>query len=411
MRQADAVRNRAHLHRHEVAVDGALPDRFARRPVGNQIVRIAGQTIGADEAHRDAVGLARHVERDFVAIQPHRAAAFALHQTSGQLAGNLALAFAEHVVDGSTDRSEPPRDLAFRRTRGKAFWEFLGDEAGGKLALAPAWMVHQRRQERNVVPDAVDVERVQRGRLRLDRSRPRRRMRDEFCDHRIVVDRDLAAFLHAGVVADGDAVVARFRGRTVFHQPANGGEEIAERILGINARFHRPAGQRDVLLRDRKLLAGSNPDHLLDEVDAGDQFGDGMFDLQAGVYLQEGKTFFPAGESFAGAAGVVIYGFGQRHRLLAHLATGGLVEQRRRRFLDDLLVAALDRTFALAEIDHITMLVAQHLDSDVAGIDDEFFYEKAGVAARGIWFGPCEVEDLCDFGFLIRGPHAPSPPA
>ena len=38
-------------------------------------MRIARQIISADEAHRDAVGLARHVERDFLAIKPHRAAA------------------------------------------------------------------------------------------------------------------------------------------------------------------------------------------------------------------------------------------------------------------------------------------------------------------------------------------------
>ena len=92
--------------------------------------------------------------------------------------------------------------------RRKALRKFLGDEAGGKLALAPARMVHQRRQERNVVADAVDIERVERGRLRLDRRRARRPVGHELCNHRIVEDRDLAALLHAGVVADGDAVMA-----------------------------------------------------------------------------------------------------------------------------------------------------------------------------------------------------------
>ena len=106
----------------------------------------------------------------------------------------------------AADRREPARDLAFRRARRKTLGKFLGDEAGRKIALAPARMVHQRRQERNVVADAVDIERIERGRLRLDRRGARRRMRHELGDHRIVIDRDLAAFLHAGVVADGDAV-------------------------------------------------------------------------------------------------------------------------------------------------------------------------------------------------------------
>ena len=80
-------------------------------------MRIARQIVGADETHRDAVGLARDVERDFRAIEPHRAAALALHQPAVQLAGNLPLAFAEHMVDGGANRGKPPSDLAFRRTR------------------------------------------------------------------------------------------------------------------------------------------------------------------------------------------------------------------------------------------------------------------------------------------------------
>jgi hypothetical protein len=76
-----------------------------------------------------------------------------LHQPAVQLSGNLPLALAEHMIDRGANGGQPPRDLAFRRLRGKALWKFFGDEAGGKLALAPARMVHQRRQERNVVPD------------------------------------------------------------------------------------------------------------------------------------------------------------------------------------------------------------------------------------------------------------------
>ena len=220
------------------------------------------------------------------------------------------------------------------------------------------------------------------------------------------MDRDLAALLHTGVVADGDAVVARLGGRTVFHQTPDGREEIAERILGVDARFHRPPGQRDVFLRQRKLLAGGDADHLLDEIDAGDQFSDGMFDLEARVHLQEVEALVLAGDEFDRAGGIVVHGFRQRDRLLAHLAAGGLVEQRRRRFLDDLLVAALDRTFAFAEIDHVAMLVAQHLDFDVAGIDDEFFDEDAVVAERGFGFGLGEVEAFGDLGLRMRDPHA-----
>jgi hypothetical protein len=42
------------------------------------------------------------------------------------------------------------------------------------------------------------------------------------------------------------------------------------------------------------------------------------------------------------------------------------------------LVTALDRAFALAEMDKIAVLVAQHLDFDVAWINNELFSMKTG---------------------------------
>jgi hypothetical protein len=58
----------------------------------------------------------------------------------------------------------------------------------------------------------------------------------------------------------------------------------------------------------------------------------------------------------------------------------GGVEERRRRLLDHLLVAALDRALALAEVDDVAVLVGQHLDLDVARLLDELLDEHAVVA-------------------------------
>jgi hypothetical protein len=44
--------------------------------------------------------------------------------------------------------------LAFRHPRRKALGKLLGDETGGEPALAPARMIHQARQERDVVEAA-----------------------------------------------------------------------------------------------------------------------------------------------------------------------------------------------------------------------------------------------------------------
>ena len=131
-----------------------------------------------------------------------------------------------------------------------------------------------------------------------------------------------------------------------------------------------------------------------------------MLDLQPRVHLQEVEALVLAGDEFDGAGGIVVHRFRKRDRLFAHPAAGGLVEQRRRRFFDHLLIAALDGTFALAEINHVAVLVAEHLDFDVAGIDDEFFDEDPVVAERGLGFGPGKTKSFGDFGSRIGDPHS-----
>src|SRR5262245_45922550 len=140
-------------------------------------MRLAGFAIRADEAHGDAAILAHDVEDDLAAVKPDRAPALALHGPADHLARNLPLALAEHMIDRGTDCGQPPRDFAFRRMRGKPAWKLLCDEARREFSLAPAWMVHKRRQERNVVANAIDIKRVERRRLRLDRGGARRTVR------------------------------------------------------------------------------------------------------------------------------------------------------------------------------------------------------------------------------------------
>ena len=72
----------------------------------------------------------------------------------------------------------------------------------------------------------------------------------------------------------------------------------------------------------------------------------------------------------------------------------------------DFLIAALDRALALAEMDDVAMLVAEHLDFDVAGIDDEFFDEDAVVAERGLCFRLRKLETFRNFGARMRDAHA-----
>jgi hypothetical protein len=70
---------------------------------------------------------------------------------------------------------------------------FFGDEAGGDVARAKARVLHQCGEEIDIVADAVDHERVERGHLRVDRRLAGGRPCDQLGDHRVVEDADLAA--------------------------------------------------------------------------------------------------------------------------------------------------------------------------------------------------------------------------
>ena len=62
---------------------------------------------------------------------------------------------------------------------------------------------------------------------------------DQLGDHRVVEHRDLAALVDAGVDAHGRR--RRPRAAAIAHQPAGRRQEVAERVLGVDAALDRPA--------------------------------------------------------------------------------------------------------------------------------------------------------------------------
>jgi hypothetical protein len=231
-------------------------------------------------------------------------------------------------------------------------------------------------------------------------------VRDQLGDHRVVPDRDLAALVDAGVVAHRDAAATALLRRPVGRQPSGRRQEVARRVLGIDAALDRPAGELHVGLLQLQRLARRDPDHLLDQIDAGDQFRHRMLDLQPRVHLEEEEAAVLPGDELDRARAVVADRLRQRDRLFAHLLSGRLVEQRRRGLLDDFLITALDRAFAFAEIDDVAVLVAEHLNLDVARIDDEFLDEHAVVAERGLRLRLGAREAFRHLGLRIGDAHA-----
>src|SRR5262249_49271801 len=331
----------------------------------------------------ERIALTRNVERDLLRAQPHHAPPLARDRGSRPLTGDAALAFAEHMINCRGHRRKHARGGCIGNDGVKPVRVLLGEKSGGERSRRPTRVLHQRREERNIVPEALDGERIERVGLRGDRFLARRRVGYQLGDDGVVVERNLATLVDAGVDAHGHAAGTALRRWAVAHQATDRRQEVAQWILGIDAGLHRPPRELDVALRELEPLARRNADHLLDQIDAGHEFGDRVLDLQPRVHFEKIEALVLPDDELDGAGRVVGDGLGERDRLLAHFLARRRVDQRARGLLHDLLIAALDRAFALAEMNDIAVLVSQHLNLDVARIDDIFLDEYPVVAEGG----------------------------
>ena len=104
-----------------------------------------------------------------------------------------------------------------------------------------------------------------------------------------------------------------------------------------------------------------------DEVEAGGALGDRMLDLQPGVHLQEVEPAAVVGQEFDGAGPGVVdrlrCGAGGLEQPGPHAVD--LLDERRRRLLDHLLVSPLDRALAFADRPYGAVRVGKELHLDV----------------------------------------------
>src|SRR4051794_4930515 len=211
---------------------------------------------------------------------------------------------------------------------------------------------------------AVDDELVQRAARALQRLGPVAAGDDQLGDQRVERAGDRLAVLIAAVEAH-----ARAARRVPGRQGARGGHEAGTAVLGVDAELDRVAADLGVVVAE--LLAGSDAEHLPDEVDPGDLLGDAVLDLEAGVHLEEGDGAVLGHQELTGA-GTVVAGLEQD-------ALGGLVElgellvaeERRGRLLHELLVAALQGAVPRGDDHDVAVLVGQALRLDVTRLVEE----------------------------------------
>jgi hypothetical protein len=92
---------------------------------------------------------------------------------------------------------------------------------------------------------------------------------------------------------------------------------------------------------------------VLHDVDAGDQFGHRVLDLHPGVHLDEIELAVLVQE--LEGAGAAVADLRQASAQRSPMRSISARDARRRRLLDDLLVAALHRAVALAQIDRVAV--------------------------------------------------------
>src|SRR5471030_2809226 len=148
-------------------------------------------------------------------------------------------------------------------------------------AFDEAGVDHQLAVQRDIGRDALDHHFRQRDLHAADRLFARGAVSDDLADHRIVVRRYIVTGI--GVRINADAGAAR---RVPGGDAARRRREL-ERVLGVDAALDGVAGQHHVALAEAQLLAVGDADLFLHDVDAGDHFGDRVFDLHAGVHLDE----------------------------------------------------------------------------------------------------------------------------
>ena len=159
--------------------------------------------------------------------------------------------------------------------------------------------------------------------------------------------------------------------------------------------------QLDVGLGDRQLRPARDLDLRSHEVDSGDELGDRVLDLDARVHLQEEEVAVAVEQALDRAGADVAHGARRADRHLPHARPQLGRDGRRGRLLEHLLVAALQRAVALAEVDRAAVAVGQHLDLDVPGILDVLLDVHRGVGEVGLALPPRGLERA--LGVVRRG--------
>ena len=233
-----------------------------------------------------------------------------------------------------------------------------------------------------------------------------RGMRDHLSQHRVVVHADLPASLHSGVDADAG------QGWHVEQQQRAGGRQVSRAdVLGVEPRLDRMTAQAGPYGFVGQRLALGHSQLQGDQVQAGNSLGDWVLDLQPGVDLEEEKLAGGVEDELDRAGADVADRLRGRDRRRPQLGAQRVVDDRRRRLLQDLLVPPLDRALPLEQVHDLPVGVGEDLHLDVPGALDQPFEEDRAVAERADRLPPRGGDRLGQLAGRGNDPHATTAPA
>src|SRR5262249_53335267 len=137
-----------------------------------------------------------------------------------------------------------------------------------------------------------------------------------------------------------------------------------------------------------------------------DHLRDGMLDLQARVDFDEIELARGPKNKLDRARVRVTDGAANLDSRGAHLPPQFFIDRRRRTLLDDLLMAALQRTIALEEMNKIAARLAQDLTLDVTRALDIFPHQQRAVAESLLSLAPRGLDGAVNCAFGSHDAHS-----
>ncbi len=136
-----------------------------------------------------------------------------------------------------------------------------------------------------------------------------------------------------------------------------------------------------------------------------------MLDLDARVDLEHVEVLLLVHQELARGGAGILRAPDEVGGRLGHLVAPGGIHTGRGSLLDELLVAALRGAVALVQVHRVAVLVAEHLDLDVAGVLEELLDVHGPVAESGFRLLACRAQRAAQAHLIAGDAHAASPAA